>query len=41
MENREELSKAEINVYTSNCGQSRLNCMTDCVGGGPFISTAN
>ncbi len=34
-----ELENQEVNVYMEDCGATKLNCVTDCLGVSPFITT--
>jgi len=37
-----QLTESEVNVYgIVPCGQAREDCLTDCVGGGAFLSTVD
>ncbi len=37
----EKLDTEEVNVYTNDCGITRRDCVTDCIGGSAWISTMN
>lgn len=38
-ENKEmEIMEEEVNIYTDDCGTTRLNCVTDCFFVSPFIT---
>ena len=34
----QELSKEEINVYATDCGEIQNHCNNDCFGGGSFLN---
>ena len=44
MQDKEQISKElleeEVNVYTKDCGASKLKCVTDCLLVLPALSTA-
>ena len=33
-----EIEIEEVNVYTDDCGTTRKDCVTDCIGGGALIT---
>ncbi len=33
-----EMVNEEVNVYTPDCGATRLKCVTDCFGVLPFLT---
>ena len=36
-----ELFNAEVSIYTDDCGTTRKDCVTDCIGGGALITPMN
>lgn len=34
----EKLDTEEVNVYTDDCGITRRDCVTDCIGGTALIT---
>lgn len=35
----ETLTENEVNVYMDDCGATKLNCVTDCFGFLPLLTT--
>lgn len=35
----EELNEEEVDIYTPDCGHTRLECVTDCFWVSPFLTT--
>ena len=33
-----ELSIAEVNIYTDDCGEIQFHCLNDCLGGGAWLN---
>ena len=38
-EKETEMVNEEVNIYTTDCGEIRLKCVTDCFFVLPFLST--
>ena len=36
---RTELLEEEVNVYLGGCGDVRIGCLIDCIGGGALLTT--
>ncbi len=35
-----EMKDEEVNIYTDDCGMTRLDCVTDCFLVSPFLTVA-